>query len=64
MDFGTNKRPAEIIKEGAFGGTYFGKIYCIVKVERYRNSRKEFDESKNIDKKCYCSNYYDININI
>ena len=23
MNFGTNKTPVEIIKEGAFGGTYF-----------------------------------------
>ena len=28
MDFGTNKRPVEVIKEEAFGGTYFGDIYC------------------------------------
>ena len=27
MDFGTNKIPAEIIKEGAFGRTYFRDIY-------------------------------------
>ena len=27
MDFGTNKKPVEIIKEGAFGGTYFRDIY-------------------------------------
>ena len=27
MDFGKNKTPVEIIKEGAFGGTYFGGIY-------------------------------------
>ena len=27
MDFGTNKTPAEIIKEGAFGGTYSRDIY-------------------------------------
>ena len=27
MDFGTNKTPAEIIKEGAFGGAYFRGIY-------------------------------------
>ena len=26
MDFGTNKTPVEIIKEGAFGGTY----YCVI----------------------------------
>ena len=27
MDFGANKRPVEIIKEGAFGVTYFRDIY-------------------------------------
>ena len=27
MDFGTNKTTVEVIKEGAFGGTYFRDIY-------------------------------------
>ena len=27
MDFGTNKTPLEMIKEGSFGGTYFRDIY-------------------------------------
>ena len=27
MDFGINKTPTEVIKEGAFGGTYFRDIY-------------------------------------
>ena len=27
MDFSPNKTPIEIIKEGAFGGTYFIDIY-------------------------------------
>ena len=27
MDFGANKTPAEVIKEGAFGGTCFRDIY-------------------------------------
>ena len=26
MDFGTNKAPVEIVKKGAFGGTYFRDI--------------------------------------
>ena len=30
MDFGTNKTPIEIIKEGAFGVTYFRDIYSDV----------------------------------
>ena len=31
MDFGTNKMPTEVYKEGAFGGTYFRDIYSHVK---------------------------------
>ena len=27
MDFGANKTPFEVIKEGAFGGTYFSDVY-------------------------------------
>ena len=27
MDFGTNKTPLEMIKEGSFGGNYFRDIY-------------------------------------
>ena len=27
MDFGANKTPAEVIKEGVFGGTHFRDIY-------------------------------------
>ena len=27
MNFSPNKTPIEIIKEGAFGGTYFGDSY-------------------------------------
>ena len=27
MNFSPNKTPVEIIKEGAFGGTYFRDIY-------------------------------------
>ena len=38
MDFGTNKTPAEIIKEGAFGGTYFRTIYSGVNNKWYKNS--------------------------
>ena len=43
MDFGTNKTPAEVIKEGAFGGTYFRDIYNAVNGKWYKNSWKEFD---------------------
>ena len=27
MDFGVNKTPVYVIKQGAFGGTSFGDIY-------------------------------------
>ena len=63
MDFGTNKTPADIIKEGAFGGTYFRDIYSGIKGKRYRKSWKESNVLKNIDQKYYCSNYYVASVN-
>ena len=30
MNFARNKTPIEVIKEGAFGGTYFRDIYLSV----------------------------------
>ena len=63
MDFGANKTPAEIIKEGAFGGTYFRDIYFGINGKWYRKSWKEFDVLKNIDQKYYFSNYSDFNVN-
>ena len=53
MDFGANKTPVEIIKEGAFGGTYFRDIYFGVNDKWYRESWKEFDELKNIDQSIF-----------
>ena len=63
MDFKPNKTPVEIIKEGAFGGTYFTDIYSCVNNSWYKNSWKEFDELKNTDLKYYCSDYYDVSVN-
>ena len=63
MDFGVNKTPIEIIKEGAFGDTYFRVIYSNVSKKWYKNSWKEFDQLKNIDAKFYASDYYDKNLN-
>ena len=62
-NFGTNKTPVEVIKKGAFGGSYFTDIYSGINGKWYIKSWKEFDELKNINKKCYCSNYYDVNVN-
>ena len=41
MDFGAKKAPVEIIKEGAFGGTYFREIYSGISGKWYRKSWKD-----------------------
>ena len=63
MNFSPNKTPVEIIKEGAFGGTYFRDIYSGINEKWYKNSWKEFDQLKCIDDKYYASDYYDVNMN-
>ena len=63
MDFGTNKTPVEIIKEGSFGGTYLRDIYSSVNDRWYKDSWKEFKDLKNIDKKYYSSDSYDASLN-
>ena len=61
MDFSPHKTAIKIIKEGAFGGTYFRDIYSNINKKWYKNSWKEFVHLKNIDPKFYASDYYDIN---
>ena len=56
MGFGANKTPIEVIKEGAFGGTY-RDIYSGINGKWYRNSWEEFHQLKNIDQNFYCSDY-------
>ena len=63
MDFRPNITHAEVIKDGAFGRTYFRGIYFSVNSKWYKNSWKTFNELKNINQKYYCSNYYDASIN-
>ena len=63
MDFGTNKTPVEITKEGALGGTYFRYLYSSVNHKWYKNSWKEFDVLENIDRRYYCSDYYSVSVN-
>ena len=41
MDFGVNETPVEIIKEGAFRGTYFRDIYSGINGKWWKKSRKE-----------------------
>ena len=38
MDFRTNVTPVEVIKKGAFGGTYFRDIYSGINSKWYRKS--------------------------
>ena len=47
MDFRPNITPIEVIKKGAFGGTYFRDICSGVNGKWYRKTWKEFDELKN-----------------
>ena len=62
MDFSPNKTPVEVIREGAFGGTYFRSIYSGINEKWYENLQKEFVQLKNIDAKFYASDYYDVNV--
>ena len=63
MDFGANKTPVEVIREGAFGGTYFRDRYPGINVKWYKKSWKKFHQLKKVDQKFYCSDYYDVSVN-
>ena len=63
IDFGANKTPVEIIKEGTFGGTYIRDIYSGVTEKWYKKSCKEFDQLKDIAQKYYCLGYYAASVN-
>ena len=63
IDFGANRTPIEVIKEGAFGGTYFRDIYSSFNGKWYKKSWKEFNQLKDIDQKFYCSGFYDVSVN-
>ena len=38
-------------------------IYSNVSKKWHKKSWKEFDQLKNIDRKYYCSDYYDVSVN-
>ena len=63
MGFHPNISPIDVIKKGAFGGTYFRNIYSSVNNKWYKNSWKEFEELKDIEKKYYCSDFCDVGLN-
>ena len=62
-NFDINKTPIGVIKEVAFGDTYFRDIYSGVTGKWYKKSWKEFDQLSYIDQKFYRSDYYDVNVN-
>ena len=64
VDFRPNITPIEVIKKGAFGGTYFRNIYSSVNGKWHRKTWKEFDVLKDIDQKYYCTNYYDASVKV
>ena len=55
MKYSRNKTPIEIMKEGAFDGTYFRDIYSDISEKWYKNSWKEFVHLKDIDAKFFPS---------
>ena len=63
MNFSPNKTPIEVIREVAFGGTYFRDIYSGINRKWYQNSWKEFVQLKNIAAKFYASDCCDVNLN-
>ena len=63
MNFIPIKAPIKIIKEGAFGGTYFRDICSGINEKWYKSSWKEFVHLKNVDAKFYASDCYDVNMN-
>ena len=64
IDFGANKTRVQVIKEGAFGGTNFRHTYSRANKKCYWKSWKKFNQLEDIDRKFYCSNYYDISVNL
>ena len=63
MEFRPNIGPLDVIKKGAFGGTYFRDICSCVISKFYKNSWKEFKELEDIDCRYYCSDFYDVSLN-
>ena len=62
MDFKPNITPVDVIKNWAFGGIYFRDTYSNITSKFYKNSWKECKELNDIDKKYYCSDFYDKNV--
>ena len=57
MNFGANKTPVEVIKEGAFGGIIYEIFILVLMVNGIKS------HGKNIDQNCYCLYYYGVSVN-
>ena len=63
MKFRPNINPVDVIKKGAFAGTYFRDICSGVTGKFYKDIWKEFKELENIDGKYYSSDFDDVGLN-
>ena len=63
MDCKPNISPVEVIKKGAFGGTYFRDIYYGVNGKFCKNSWEELKDLESINKKYYGFDFYDASLN-
>ena len=63
MDLRSNIIPAEVIKEGFFGGTYFRDVCSKVNNKWYKNSWNEFNVLKDVYQMYYWSNYCESSVN-
>ena len=63
MELRPNISLVDVIKKGAFGGRYFKDSYSRVNNKFYKNSWKEFEELESINKKYYCSDFYNVGLN-
>ena len=63
MDFKPKFSLVEVIKKGAFCGTYFRDIYSGVPDKFYKNSWNKFKDLEGIDKKYYSSDFYNASLN-
>ena len=63
MKFKPNISPVDVIKKGAFSERYFRDIYSRANNKFYKNSWKEFEELKDINKKYHLSDFYNMDLN-
>ena len=63
FEYGLWSKKPHLIKEWAFGRSYFRDVCSGGNNKSYKNSRKELDELENVDQNYYCSNFYDVDVN-